>query len=143
MSCFIASNLNLCEKYCRNRASQRADVSPVEATLATIAAESRPNRSHRSSRPADSPEIPYKYVDLFCEESTLRLVYSIDVIMSMEMAGRSPPFGPRIITLGLWPWPVIARLDRLSWMRGSEPHRGLLDLCRRQFAFNNMFKRYA
>lgn len=102
MSCFIASNLNLCEKYCRNRASQRADVSPVEATLATIAAESRPNRSHRSSRPADSPEIPYKYVDLFCEESTLRLVYSIDVIMSMEMAGRSPPFGPRIITLGLW-----------------------------------------
>ena len=113
MSCFIASNLNLCEKYCRNRASQRADVSPVEATLATIAAESRPNRSHRSSRPADSPEIPYKYVDLFCEESTLRLVYSIDVIMSMEMAGRSPPFGPRIITLGLCPQDYFIRRGTL------------------------------
>ena len=27
--------------------------------------------------------------------------------MSMEMAGRSPPFGPRIITLGLWSYEAI------------------------------------
>jgi len=55
----------------------RAEIAPVEATLAAIAAERSPSRSHRSSRPPYSHRMSYKYTKSCFDKSTMRVMHHI------------------------------------------------------------------